>query len=114
LIICSGKIFYELDAERQAKKDADTSILRLEQFYPFDAANLKKLYQQLGAPGKIIWAQDEPKNMGGWSFVAPLIEECLGLRPLYAGRDAAASPAVGSLAVHKIEQADVIRQAFTR
>ncbi|TSA32154.1 MAG: 2-oxoglutarate dehydrogenase E1 component, partial [Opitutales bacterium] len=114
LLICSGKIFYELDAERQAKKDADTSILRLEQFYPFDAANLKKLYQQLGAPGKIIWAQDEPKNMGGWSFVAPLIEECLGLRPIYAGRDAAASPAVGSLAVHKIEQADVIRQAFSR
>ena len=114
LIICSGKIFYELDAERLAKKDADTSILRLEQFYPFDAATLKKFYQQLGTPGKIIWAQDEPKNMGAWSFVAPLIEECTGIRPLYAGRDAAASPAVGSLAVHKIEQADVIRQAFSR
>ena len=56
--------------------------------------------------------QDEPKNMGGWSFVAPLVEEALGLRPLYAGRDAAASPAVGSLSVHRIEQADVIRQAF--
>jgi 2-oxoglutarate dehydrogenase E1 component len=51
--------------------------------------------------------------MGGWSFVAPLIEDTLGLRPVYAGRDAAASPAVGSLSVHKIEQADVIRQAFS-
>jgi 2-oxoglutarate dehydrogenase E1 component len=50
--------------------------------------------------------------MGGWSFVADLVESTLGLRPTYAGRDAAASPAVGSLAVHRIEQADVVKQAF--
>ncbi|MFM7743541.1 MAG: hypothetical protein ACKO8X_08655, partial [Verrucomicrobiota bacterium] len=83
-----------------------------EQFYPFDAAALAKLHAELGSPKKVVWVQDEPKNMGGWSFVAPLIEETLSIRPLYAGRDAAASPAVGSLSVHKIEQADVIRQAF--
>jgi 2-oxoglutarate dehydrogenase E1 component len=112
LLLCSGKVFYELDAERAARKDTATSIVRVEQFYPFDAATLAKLHADLGSPKKVIWVQDEPKNMGGWSFVAPLIEESLGLRPHYAGRDAAASPAVGSLAVHKIEQADVIRQAF--
>ena len=112
LLLCSGKVFYELDAERAARKDTATSIVRVEQFYPFDAGTLAKLHADLGSPKKVIWVQDEPKNMGGWSFVAPLIEESLGLRPHYAGRDAAASPAVGSLAVHKIEQADVIRQAF--
>ena len=112
LLLCSGKVFYELDAERAARKDTATTIVRVEQLYPFDAATLAKLHAELGSPKKVVWVQDEPKNMGGWSFVAPLIEETLGLRPVYAGRDAAASPAVGSLAVHKIEQADVIRQAF--
>ena len=112
LLLCSGKVFYELDAERAARKDTSTTIVRVEQFYPFDAATLAKLHADLGSPKKVVWVQDEPKNMGGWSFVAPLVEEALGLRPLYAGRDAAASPAVGSLSVHRIEQADVIRQAF--
>lgn len=112
LILCSGKVFYELDAERTAHKDTATTIVRLEQFYPFDAAGLKKLHTQYGAPARVVWVQDEPQNMAGWSFVAPHIEAALGLRPLYAGRDSAASPAVGALSVHKVEQADVIRQAF--
>jgi 2-oxoglutarate dehydrogenase E1 component len=113
LILCSGKVFYELDAERAARKDTATSIVRLEQFYPFDGEALAKVHASLGSPKKIVWVQDEPKNMGGWSFVADLIESTLGIRPAYAGRDAAASPAVGSLAVHKIEQADMVKQAFT-
>ena len=113
LILCSGKVFYELDAERAARKDTATSIVRLEQFYPFDGEALAKVHASLGSPKKVVWVQDEPKNMGGWSFVADLIESTLGIRPAYAGRDAAASPAVGSLAVHKIEQADMVKQAFT-
>ena len=113
LLLCSGKVFYELDAERIARKDTATTILRVEQFYPFDAETLKKLHADLGSPAKIVWVQDEPRNMGGWSFVSDLIQDAVGIRPAYAGRDAAASPAVGSLAVHKIEQADLIRQAFS-
>jgi 2-oxoglutarate dehydrogenase E1 component len=113
LVLCSGKVFYELDAERAARKDMATSIVRLEQFYPFDGKALAKVHASLGSPKKVVWVQDEPKNMGGWSFVADLIESTLGIRPVYAGRDAAASPAVGSLAVHKIEQADLVKQAFT-
>jgi 2-oxoglutarate dehydrogenase E1 component len=112
LLLCSGKIFYELDAERTARKDTTTTIVRIEQFYPFDAAALRKLHAQYGSPKKIVWVQDEPQNMAGWSFIAPLVESTLGLRPVYAGRDSAASPAVGALSVHKVEQADVIRQAF--
>jgi 2-oxoglutarate dehydrogenase E1 component len=112
LVLCSGKIFYELDAERTARKDTTTTILRVEQFYPFDADTLQKLHAQYGSPKKLVWVQDEPQNMAGWSFIAPLVEAALGFRPVYAGRDSAASPAVGALSVHKVEQADVIRQAF--
>jgi len=112
LILCSGKVFYELEAERANRKDTTTSIVRIEQFYPFDAATLSQLHDQYGEPKKVVWVQDEPRNMGGWSFVAPLIAQTLDLHPAYAGRDAGASPAVGSFAVHKIEQADLIRQAF--
>ena len=97
---------------RAQRKDTATAIVRVEQFYPFDAATLARLHDQYGEPRKVVWVQDEPRNMGGWSFIAPLIEETLKVRPLYAGRDAGASPAVGALSVHKIEQADLIRQAF--
>ncbi|MEI6597929.1 MAG: 2-oxoglutarate dehydrogenase E1 component, partial [bacterium] len=113
LILCSGKVFYELDTERTQRKDTTTTIVRVEQFYPFDATALKKIHQQYGSPQKVVWVQDEAQNMGGWSFIAPLIESTLGIKPTYAGRDSAASPAVGALSVHKLEQADVIRQAFT-
>jgi 2-oxoglutarate dehydrogenase E1 component len=113
LILCSGKVFYELDTERTQRKDTSTTIVRVEQFYPFDDTALKKMHQQYGSPKKIVWVQDEAQNMGGWSFIAPLIESALGIKPSYAGRDSAASPAVGALSVHKLEQADVIRQAFT-
>ena len=112
LVLCSGKVFYELDAERTIRKDTSTTIVRVEQFYPFDAAALKKLHAHYGSPAKVVWVQDEPQNMAGWSFIAPLVESTLGIRPVYAGRDSAASPAVGALSVHKVEQADVIRQAF--
>jgi 2-oxoglutarate dehydrogenase E1 component len=112
LLLCSGKVYFELEAERATRKDTTTTIVRVEQFYPFDDTTLARLHDQYGEPKKVVWVQDEPRNMGGWSFVAPLIEETLELRPTYAGRDAGASPAVGSLSVHKIEQADLIRQAF--
>lgn len=111
-LLCSGKVFYELDAERVARQDTTTSIIRLEQLYPFDAESLAKLHQSMGSPQTIVWVQEEPRNMGAWSYVAERIETTLGVRPTYAGRDSAASPAVGSLAIHKIEQADLLRQAF--
>ena len=113
LLICSGKVFYDLEADRVQRKDTTTTIVRAEQFYPFDAATIKKLYQQYGSPAKVVWVQDEPQNMGAWTFIAPLLESTLGVKPLYAGRDAAASPAVGALSVHRLEQADLIKQAFS-
>ncbi|MGA0133491.1 MAG: 2-oxoglutarate dehydrogenase E1 component [Opitutales bacterium] len=113
LLLCSGKIYFELEAERARLGDASTAIARIEQFYPFDAEALRQAHAAAGSPRDVVWVQDEPRNMGGWSFIFEPIEQALGIRPSYAGRDAAASPAVGALSVHRIEQADVIRQAFS-
>ena len=113
LILCSGKVFYDLEAERAARQDTTTTIVRVEQLFPLDPSALKKIHTQYGSPAKVVWVQDEPKNMAGWSFISPMIESALGVKPLYAGRDAAASPAVGALSVHKLEQSDLIQQAFT-
>jgi 2-oxoglutarate dehydrogenase E1 component len=113
MILCSGKIYYDLEGARLTNKDTSSALVRAEQFYPVHAAQLRKIWEQLGKPSKIVWCQEEPRNMGAWSFMSPIIEEVLGIRPLYAGRDAAASPAVGSINVHKIEQADLMAQAFS-
>jgi len=112
LVICTGKVYYDLADARAARKDTETALVRAEQLYPLNRDLLRSIWEKLGKPAKVVWCQEEPRNMGAWSFIAPLIEETLGVRPAYAGRDAAASPAVGSLAIHKIEQADLIEQAF--
>ena len=65
------------------------------------------------AGAKLVWAQEESENMGTWSWIAPQLEEIFGRKPAYAGRDASASPAVGSLALHKLELAAFLKQAFT-
>ena len=85
--------------------------MRVEQLYPFpssevgaELANFKN--------AEIIWCQEEPQNMGAWSFIAPHFMEIFGFAPLYAGRDAAASPAVGALALHKFELAAFLQDAF--
>jgi 2-oxoglutarate dehydrogenase E1 component len=113
LIFCSGKLFYDLDSERATRKDTSTTIVRIEQFFPIDNSELKKIYAQYGSPSKVVWVQDEPKNMGAWSYIAPVLESSIGIKPIYAGRDAAASPAVGALSIHKLEQSDLIQQAFS-
>ncbi|MDP4879627.1 MAG: hypothetical protein NWR36_07050 [Opitutales bacterium] len=61
---------------------------------------------------KLVWCQEEPKNMGGWSFIAPRLMQALERMPLYSGRKESASPAVGSLAMHKHEQAKLVKNAF--
>jgi 2-oxoglutarate dehydrogenase E1 component len=61
---------------------------------------------------RVVWCQEEPENMGAWSFLAPLLEECLGRNPEYVGRTATASPATGSLTLHKKEQAEIVARAI--
>ncbi len=112
LILCSGKVYYDLIDYRAKQKLTDTAIVRIEQLYPLHHKRLDEIAKKY-AGARIVWAQEESQNMGPWSFVAPQLAEIFNLQPLYAGRDASASPAVGSLALHKLELAAFLKQAFT-
>lgn len=112
VILCSGKIYYELCEHRDSEKIKDAAIVRLEQMYPLHADRLSEI-ASLHKDSALVWCQEESQNMGAWSFIAPRLEEIFGRKPAYSGRDASASPAVGSLAIHKIEQAALIKAAFT-
>ena len=117
LVMCSGKVYYDLAAARDEAEQWETEIIRVEQLYPFPT---KALTEVLEATPKadLVWCQEEPRNMGGWSFVRDFIEEAMAeagtsqTRLAYAGRDAAASPATGSLARHNREQAALVAAAL--
>ena len=118
VVICSGKVYYDLLEERDARGITDIYLLRLEQFYPFPAHSLmKELERFKGA--EIIWCQEEPKNQGAWSFVEPNIEWVLTrigakhTRPRYVGRAASASPATGLASQHKSQQTALVNDALT-
>ena len=119
LVVCSGKVVYDVLKAREALDDpSSVSVARLEQFYPFPAEAVREeLARFEGKP--VVWLQEEPANMGAWSFVRPLfddlLEEVVGdcsQRVRYAGRAAAASPATGSAKVHAAEQEQILRDAL--
>ena len=112
VIFCSGKVYYDLTAHRQAIKTKDTAIVRIEQFYPLNVELLQRIMANYPKAKDVVWCQEEPKNMGGWSFISPRMMETIERLPRYAGRDSAASPAVGCLARHKREQAQLVTDAF--
>ena len=111
VILCSGKIYYDLDRRRLELKNKDTVIVRLEQFYPFPELQLKKIAARYQQAQKWCWVQEEPQNMGGWQFVKPRIEAITGKNLRYIGRDAAASPATGFPGIYRIEQASILDEA---
>ena len=117
LIITSGKVYYDLFEARAAQNIEDIAIIRMEQYYPFPERELAaELARYKNA--EILWCQEEPKNMGAWTFVQPRIEdvlESLGRtdRLSYAGRPEAASPAVGYLKVHNQQQQKLVEEALT-
>ena len=118
VVLCSGKVYYDLLAERRERGINDVAIVRLEQFYPFPVRALKEaLEPYVGA--EVVWCQEEPENMGAWSFLDRKLEYVLGLignfakRPNYVGRPAAASPATGLAKVHAAEQAALVDQALS-
>ena len=118
VVMCSGKVYYDLLAERDKRGADDIYLLRLEQFYPFP---VQSLTQELGRfPGaEVIWCQEEPKNQGYWTFVEPNLEWVLNkigakhTRPRFVGRAAAASPATGLASRHKAEQEALISEALS-
>ena len=119
LVLCSGKVAYELMEMRDSSAaDRTTEIVRVEQLYPFPAEPLVKRLKAMPNLRELVWAQEEPKNNGAWTFVEPLLEQCLadaghkGMRPRYAGRAASASPATGLAKRHAAEQAALIADAL--
>ena len=112
IILCSGKVYYDLDAYRTTNKVTDTTIVRVEQLYPLHREKLAEIAAAHGS-SKLIWCQEESQNNAAWTYIAPQLEEIFGRKAAYAGRDASASPAVGSLAIHKRELAAFLKDAFT-
>jgi len=118
LVLCSGKVYYDLEEARRKTAGASRAyrvcILRLEQFYPFPAIRLLELVARYPGATELVWCQEEPKNMGGWTFVEPRLEQLLAQlgRPRYAGRAASASPATGSYQIHQLEQAKLSEEAL--
>jgi 2-oxoglutarate dehydrogenase E1 component len=116
VVICSGKVYYDIAEKRDAAKINDVAIIRLEQLYPFPKAEvLKELGRYKNAD--VVWCQEEPKNMGGWLFARAFIDEAIESqggkkRVTYAGRISAASPATGFYKVHNKEQDDLVAAAL--
>ena len=110
VILCTGKVYYDLLAYRQDHQHTKTAIVRIEQLYPFPEQELAAVLRGCTAQSW-VWCQEEPQNMGAWSFVAPLLKS-MSADVVYAGRTASASPATGFAGRHAVEQKHFIEQAF--
>ncbi|HSP44677.1 MAG TPA: 2-oxoglutarate dehydrogenase E1 component, partial [Chthoniobacterales bacterium] len=112
VILCSGKVYYDLLNYRKTEGATTAAIIRVEQLYPLAEAKLREATKAFPKGAKLIWCQEESQNMGAWTFMEPRLWALFGRKIIYAGRNASASPAVGSLAIHKREQAQLIADAF--
>lgn len=118
LVLCSGKVFYDLMEARDAAGDTDVQIVRIEQIYPFATEALTKRMERMTSLEDVVWCQEEPRNNGAWFFVEPYIEEALAaagkapMRARYAGRKASASPATGLAKRHVAEQGALVADAL--
>jgi len=113
VIFCSGKVYYDLLNYRDAEKIDNAAIIRIEQLYPLAGKKLGAMLKPFPKTATLVWCQEEPQNMGAWSFIEPRLRRLLGRDVAYAGRKASASPAVGALAIHKREQAALVAEAFS-
>ncbi|HHN72898.1 MAG TPA: 2-oxoglutarate dehydrogenase E1 component, partial [Thermopetrobacter sp.] len=119
VIICSGKVYYDLHQEREKRGIDDVYILRLEQLYPFPHDLLASELSRFPADAEFVWCQEEPWNMGAWWFVEYHLQyvldriEARQMRPAYVGRPAAAAPATGLLSKHLAEQARLVDEALS-
>jgi 2-oxoglutarate dehydrogenase E1 component len=120
VILCSGKVYYDLLSERNLKKIGDIALIRVEQLYPWPGQKLSRILNRYKNASPLVWVQEEPRNMGAWSYIFNLwsggfglFQESVGNRPIqYVGRDFGASPAVGSHKVHEHEQEELIQKAL--
>ena len=114
VVLCSGKVYYDLLGARRERELADVALLRVEQLYPFPHKALEAELKKYPNASQIVWCQDEPQNQGAWFFVQHHINEALkdGQRLSYAGRPASASPAVGYYDKHYAQQKDLLAAAL--
>ncbi len=118
VVMCSGKVYYDLLEEREKRGITDIYLLRVEQFYPYPFHSINTELSRF-KNAEIIWCQEEPKNMGAWTFIEPNIEWSLKQikakhnRPQYVGRPAAASPATGLMSRHQVELKEFLNEALT-
>jgi 2-oxoglutarate dehydrogenase E1 component len=112
VLLCSGKIYHELQAERQKQQRDDVAIIRIEQLYPLREDLLTEIMQPLAGARRFAWVQEEPRNMGAWSFIAPQLAGILDRWPDYCGRPEASAPAGGSHRQFKLEQQHIIESAL--
>jgi multifunctional 2-oxoglutarate metabolism enzyme len=114
VLFVSGKVYYDLAAERKKRDDQGTAIIRLEQFYPFPKKQLVDELNRYANATDICWVQEEPQNYGGWFFIEPRLRQLLNAsqRLRYAGRAPSASTATGSHTLHMLEQQQLVKEAF--
>src|SRR5262249_436943 len=113
---CSGKIYYDLVAAREKRQAGQIAIVRMEQLYPFGQSQFADILMRYPLTAEVVWAQEEPRNMGPWRFIREQIQPLLdgsGRELRYIGRSESASPATGSLKRHQQEQAEILDEALT-
>jgi 2-oxoglutarate dehydrogenase E1 component len=117
-VLCSGKVYYDLLEEREARGIDDVYLMRVEQLYPFPAKTLLKELSRFPR-ADVVWCQEEPRNMGAWSFIEPNLEWVLtrtdgtAARARYVGRPPSASTAAGLMTKHVEEQKALVNEALT-
>ena len=113
IVLCSGKLYYDLLEGRKKLGEKRVAVIRLEQFYPFPLTSIREILKRYANANQLVWAQEEPQNMGGWSFMEErllhLLPNCE--RPRYVGRTPSASPATGSYSIHQSEQSELVNKA---
>jgi 2-oxoglutarate dehydrogenase complex dehydrogenase (E1) component-like enzyme len=114
LVLCSGKVYYDLLAQKDRRKITQVAILRLEQFYPYPDSALAGLLNVYERAEDLVWVQEEPLNTGAWNFIRPLLANMLrpGMKLTRIGRPESSSPSTGSLKTHRQQQAELVRSAF--
>jgi len=115
VVFCSGKVYYDLLAGRDQRKTGNVALVRVEQLYPFAANRVREILERYAASAEVVWAQEEPRNMGGWHFIQDVLQPILepsGRRVRYVGRKESASPATGSGKRHQAEQTALVAGAL--
>jgi 2-oxoglutarate dehydrogenase E1 component len=112
LLLCSGKIYYDLLERKEQEDRADVALVRIEQLYPLRDELLQAALALYPQADRLVWVQEEPRNMGAWQFIAPQLARVSGRTPDYVGRQAMAAPAGGSHRWFKNEQEQIVDRAF--